>query len=272
MTTLRVLAGLALAAAAFGQMQDNQTKQLSCENSGNDDRARYCEVREQPLAAVGLLNVDSGSNGGATVKGWSRTDVLVRARVDSWGTSDADAHGMASQVYIDASGGQVQARGPAAANNSGWAVSFEIFVPQATNLTVKTVNGGIKISDVRGTLKFEATNGGVRLARLAGNVSGATVNGGVNIQLAGTAWDGDRVEVTTRNGGVNISVPENYSAHFQTETRNGSLRSDFPLSLQGELRSPSHDFNLGAGGALIHVTTTNGGVKLNRIQAVANRG
>jgi DUF4097 and DUF4098 domain-containing protein YvlB len=265
MTTPRLLAGMALVAAAFGQMQDNQTKQLSCSNSGYEDRARYCEMREQSVAAVGLLNVDAGANGGATVKGWSGNEVLVRARVDSWGSTDADAHGLASQVYIDASGGNVQARGPQAANNSGWAVSFEIFVPQATNLTVKTVNGGIKISDVRGTLRFEATNGGVHLARLAGDVSGSTVNGGVNIQLAGTAWDGNRVDVTTRNGGVNISVPENYSAHFRTETRNGSLRSDFPLTVQGELRSPSHDFSLGAGGALIHVTTTNGGVKLNRI-------
>jgi DUF4097 and DUF4098 domain-containing protein YvlB len=214
---------------------------------------------------VGLLNVDSGRNGGATVKGWSRNEVLVRARVDSWATNDAEARGLASQVYIDSSGGHVQARGPQTANNAGWGVSFEIFVPQATNLTIKTANGGIKISDIRGTLRFEATNGGVHLARLAGDVSGTTVNGGVNIELAGAAWDGNRVDVTTRNGGVNISVPENYSAHFQTETLNGSLHSDFPLNMQGELRSRNHDFSLGGGGTLIHVATTNGGVKLNRL-------
>lgn len=265
MKALRMMAGLALAAAAFGQMQDNQVKQLACENGGYDDRARYCEMREQSVAAVGLLNVDAGRNGGTTVKGWSRNEVLVRARVESWGSSDADAHGLASQIYIESSGGHVQARGPETTNNAGWAVSFEIFVPQATNLTVKTVNGGIRISDVRGTLHFEATNGGVHLTRLAGDVTGSTVNGGVNIELTGTTWDGNRLEVTTRNGGVNISVPQNYSAHFQTETLNGSLRSDFPLNIQGELRSHNHDFAIGAGGALIHVTTTNGGVKLNRL-------
>jgi DUF4097 and DUF4098 domain-containing protein YvlB len=265
MKTLKMLLSVALATAAFGQMQDNQAKQLSCENGGYDDRAKYCEMREQLVPAVGSLNVDAGRNGGATVKGWSGSEVLVRARVDSWGSTDAEAQGLAGQVFIDSSGGHVQASGPQAANNAGWAVSYEIFVPQATNLTVKTVNGGIRISDVRGTLRFEATNGGVHLTRLAGDVSGSTVNGGVNLELAGTTWDGNRVEVTTRNGGVNISVPQNYSAHFQTETKNGSLRSDFPLSLQGELRSRSHDFSLGGGGALIHVTTTNGGVKLNRL-------
>ena len=217
------------------------------------------------MAAMGLLNVDAGQNGGATIKGWSRDEVLVRARVESWGTSDSDARGMASQVYIDTSGGHVQTRGPESANNAGWSVSFEIFVPQATNLTVKTVNGGIAISDIRGNLRFEATNGGIHLARLAGEVTGSTVNGGVNIEMSGTTWDGNQVAVTTRNGGVNISLPANYSAHFQTETVNGSLHSDFPLNLQGEPRSHNHDFSMGGGGPLIHVTTTNGGVKLKQL-------
>lgn len=68
----------------------------------------------------------------------------------------------------------------------------------------------------------------------------------------------------TRNGGVNIAVPANFSAHFQTETVNGSLQSDFPLTTSGELRSRNHDFTIGGGGPTIHVTTTNGGVKLRR--------
>jgi DUF4097 and DUF4098 domain-containing protein YvlB len=185
--------------------------------------------------------------------------------VESWGNSDSDARATASQVYIDSSGGHVQARGPESVSNAGWSVSFEIFVPQATSLTVKTVNGGITVSDIRGSLHFEATNGGIHLSRLAGEIAGSTVNGGVNIELMGTTWDGNQIEVTTRNGGVNISLPENYSAHFRTETVNGALHSEFPLNLQSEPRSRNHDFSMGAGGPLIHVTTTNGGVKLKRV-------
>jgi hypothetical protein len=168
MKALKIMASLALAAAAFSQMQDNQTKQMTCEKGGHGDRARYCEIREQPVAPMGLLNVDAGQNGGATIKARSRNEVLVRARVESWGISDSDARGIASQVYIDTSGGHVQARGPESANNAGWSASFEILVPQATNLTVKTVNRGITISDIRGELQFEATNVGIHLARVAG--------------------------------------------------------------------------------------------------------
>ncbi|HWF07204.1 MAG TPA: DUF4097 family beta strand repeat-containing protein [Bryobacteraceae bacterium] len=265
MKALKVLASLALATTAFGQMRDNQTKEMTCDNSGSGNRTRYCEIREQSTAAMGLLNVDAGRNGGAVVKGWSRNEVLVRTRVEGWADSDADARVMGSQVYVDTSGGRVQAQGPQSTTNAGWSVSFEIFVPQATSLTVKTVNGGITVSDVRGSLRFDATNGGINLRRLAGDVTGSTVNGSVNLDLMGKTWDGSQVSVTTRNGGVNISVPENYSAHFQTETLNGTLRSEFPLNVTGDVRSGNHDFSIGAGGPLIHVTTTNGGVKLKKV-------
>jgi hypothetical protein len=246
-------------------MRDNQDKEMTCDQGGSGSQARSCEIREQSTAAMGVLNVDAGSNGGAVVKGWSRNEILVRARVEGWGASDADARVMASQVYVDTSGGHVQAHGPASANNAGWSVSYEIFVPQATSLTVKAVNGGISVSDIRGSLRFDTTNGGINLKRLAGDVTGSTVNGGVNLELTGTTWEGSQVQVTAQNGGVNISVPASYSAHFQTETRNGALRSEFPLNVTGDLKSGNHDFSIGAGGPLIHVTTTNGGVNLKKV-------
>ncbi len=267
MKAFQILASLALATAAFGQMRDNQTKEMNCDKTGSGgNQARTCEIREQSVAAIGVLNVDAGQNGGATVKGWSRNEILVRTRVEGWADSDSAARSIGSQVYVDTSGGHVQAQGPGSTQNAGWSVSFEIFVPQATtSLTVKTVNGGINISDIRGSLQFDATNGGVNLKRLAGDVSGSTVNGGVNLELTGNTWEGSQVQVTTRNGGVNITAPAAYSAHFHTETGNGALHSEFPLNVTGDLRSGNHDFSIGAGGPLIHVTTTNGGVNLKKV-------
>jgi hypothetical protein len=112
-------------------LQDNSEKQLTCANAGyGGERARHCEMREQTLPSIGHLTVDAGQNGGATVKGWLRSDVLVRARVEASGDTEASAANMASRVMIDASGGQVRAIGPEPANNSWWSVSYEIFVPQ----------------------------------------------------------------------------------------------------------------------------------------------
>ncbi|MEI9973913.1 MAG: hypothetical protein WDO73_18795 [Ignavibacteriota bacterium] len=94
-------------------MQNNSEKQMTCENGGNDnDRARHCEIREQSVPGVGRLTIDQGQNGGATVKGWLRNEVLVRARVEASADTQSAAAAVASRVLIDSSGGQVRAMGP----------------------------------------------------------------------------------------------------------------------------------------------------------------
>lgn len=250
----------------LAQLRDNSEKQMTCENGSSDsDRARHCEIREQSVAGVGRLAIDQGQNGGATVKGWLRSDVLVRARVESSGDTETAATAMASRVLIDSSGGQVRAVGPDAANNVSWTVSYEIFVPQNSDLVLKGNNGGITVSDVRGQIRFDVNNGGVHLKRVAGDVSGSTVNGGIQVELAGATWDGRQLELTTHNGGVTVAMPQNYSAHLQAETGLGSIQSDFPVAMQGTIqgaRPRQLDFSVGAGGPLIHITTGNGGIKL----------
>ena len=252
--------------AGFAQMVDNRDKKLSCDNNGESDRPRHCQMSEQTVPAMGRLNVDAGKNGGVTVKGWLQNSVLVRTRIEASAETESAASLMASQVHVDASGGQVRATGPDAADNAWWSVSYEIFVPQTTDLTLKAHNGGVTISDVRGQIQFEAQNGGVHLRRIAGDVNGSTVNGGIQVELAGNSWEGRQLDVTTKNGGVTVSMPEHYSAHLQTETVNGGVQSDFetPASPDGR-RARRLDFNVGSGGPLIHVSTTNGGVKVKKI-------
>jgi len=247
---------------AQAQLKDNTEKQMTCEQNYGGDQERHCDIREQTVPSAGSLLVDAGRNGGVTIKGALRGDVLVRARVEASGDTQAAADSMASQVTIDSSGGQVRAMGPESRDNAWWSVSYEIFVPQNSDLTVKAHNGGITISDVRGTIKFDTTNGGVHLKRVAGDVSGETVNGGLQVDLAGTIWDGRQMDVSTRNGGVTLTMPAAYSAHVQAETRSGSIQSDFPLTLQGNMRPRQLDFNVGSGGPLIHIATQNGGVRL----------
>jgi hypothetical protein len=252
----------------FAQLQDNSEKQMTCENGGYDsDRARHCEIREQTAPAVGRLSVDAGRNGGVTVKGWLRGEMLVRARVEASGDTQAAAAAMASQISIDTSGGRVRAIGPEPVNNSGWSVSYEIFVPQNTDLSLKTHNGGMTISDVRGQIHFDVNNGGVRLKRVAGDVSGSTVNGAIQAELTGAIWDGRQLEVSTHNGAVTVTTPPYYSAHIQAETGNGRIQSDFPVTMDDNLRPRRLDFSLGSGGPLIHLTTGNGQIRLKRAES-----
>ena len=266
--TTAALTGLAIFTGCVplvAQMRDNTEKKLTCANGGYDsDGARHCDIREQSLPSIGRLTIDSGPNGGTTVKGWLRSDVLVRARVDASGETEAAAGILASRVMIDSSGGQVHATGPESMDRSHWSVSYEIFVPQVTDVTVKTRNGGINISDVRGQLHFEAVNGGVHLSRVAGEVTGGTVNGGIDVELAGAILDARQMELSTHNGGITVAMPAQYSAHIQAETGMGRIQSDFPLPPNGNGRDRKLDLSLGAGGPPIHLTTGNGSIRLKR--------
>ena len=255
-----------LAASAALAQAENTRYSLTCRDDGNSyggsSRFRHCEVKEQTLTA-GALDVDASQNGGISVKGWDRNEVLVRYRVQTQAPTQAEADSLASEIRLNTSGGQVRAEGPDPRGSAHWDVSYEIFVPRQSTLSLRTHNGGISISDVRGRVQFEATNGGVSLKRLGGSVSGETVNGGLSVELTGNNWDGEGLDVKTTNGGLSVSVPENYSAHLETGTVNGGLNIS-PSIAQVTRQTKRLSVNLGGGGTNLRIYTTNGGVSIKR--------
>jgi DUF4097 and DUF4098 domain-containing protein YvlB len=238
---------------------------LSCRDEwGNDRLVNHCEIKEQTLpASDNTIAVDGRMNGGVSIKGWERNEILMRARLQTAGPTEAEANELAKQVKIETAGSKIFASGPENRQDHWWSVSYEIFVPRRSNLSLKTNNGGISIYDVNGRLEFSALNGGVHLSRIGGSVKGGTTNGGLHIELSGDRWDGEALDVSTTNGGVSMSIPENYSAHLETGTVNGHLSIDFPVTVQGNI-TRELGVNLGNGGATVRAMTTNGGVRIRR--------
>jgi hypothetical protein len=255
--------------AGLAQKDKVKEKSLNCrEDSWNNDRlVNNCEIREQTLAlSGGTIAVDGKPNGGVSVKGWDQNQVLVRARVQTAAPTAAEAEALGRQIRVETSGAKIFASGPENRRDYNWNVSYEVFVPRRADLSLETTNGGIAIADVNGRIDFNAMNGGVVLKRVGGMVRGSTMNGGLVVELAGERWDGDSLDVSTTNGGVILSVPENYSANLQTGTVNGSVSVDFPITVQGRINKQIA-VNLGSGGPMVKAMTTNGGVHLKRATA-----
>lgn len=260
---------VALAGAAYAQpmrvIQDDDW----CDRHNweyDSDSERYCEVREITLPADrSVITVDGRQNGGIAVKGWNRNEIRVRAKVMAHARSEATAERLAKGVEIE-TGRTIRADLP---DQDTWrkrewvSVSFELMVPRRSNLALETMNGGISIENVAGDLDFEAMNGGVSLSDLAGDVRGHTTNGGLSVELTGNEWEGEGLHVETTNGGVKLHVPEDYSAELETSTVNGRVDVDFPITVRGRIDSRIAT-TLGRGGKTIHVTTTNGSVKVRR--------
>jgi hypothetical protein len=254
----------ATATSSFAQSRDAQRWLEDCRRGrwGSRDRDQFCDVREQTLSARSQLRVDGRENGGIEIIGSDRNDILVISKIEAQAGSESDAKAIADQIKVQI-GDDIRADGPSTRWRSSWAVSYQIFVPRKISLDLTANNGGISIENVDGRLEFETTNGGVTLTGVSGNVRGSTSNGGVDVQLSGDRWSGEGLDVRTTTGGVELAIPSNYSAQLETGTVNGGMDIGFPITVQGRINRRLTT-QLGNGGPLVRVTTTNGGVSIRR--------
>ena len=259
-----MLASVLAPLTSSAQYEDRVQKWLrNCEGSWNNDRARFCEIRSVTLRPESKISVDGRENGGVAFHGWDRNEVRVVAMIQANGDDDGVAEALARQVRINTTGGRISAEGPAAQRRSSWSVSYDIFVPTRSNLEAITRNGGVSAEAVEGDLDFEAQNGGISVEDVAGSVRGETTNGGISASLSGRSWRGKGLNLRTTNGGVSIAIPRDYNASLETGTTNGGMRIDFPITVQGLIGKRIRT-QLGTGGPLVSVVTTNGGVRVSQ--------
>jgi DUF4097 and DUF4098 domain-containing protein YvlB len=258
-----VLAAGLLALAAPAPAQTGQPRN-PCRDTADSDRPNHCEVRDLAVPIVGdLLTVDATPNGGVAVRGWDRHEIQLQAKVTASAETIEQAKALAGQVRVLTDGGRLRAEGPPPQDGSGWSVSYDVMVPSQWDLDLSTKNGGVSVAGIQGRIAFRTINGGIRLSDVNGDVKGSTVNGGVRVELTGAGWDGEGLDVETKNGGVKLSVPDGYSAHLETGTHNGGLHIEFPVTVQGNVRREIST-DLGSGGAPIRLRTVNGGVTIER--------
>lgn len=256
---------LAFATSASAQERSAEDWLRRCrEWRDDDDRVRHCEVRDLTLPRPsGRLSVDGRLNGGIAVRAWDRNEALVRAKIQTWAESEAEARRIAAGIRIRTEDGRIAAEDSESGRRSGWSVSYDVYVPRRSDVDLRTHNGGISVEGVHGRIDVDALNGGVSVRDAQGDVRGRTTNGGVTLALSGSRWVGEGVDLETTNGGVTIIIPEGYSARLETGTVNGGMHVDFPITVQGMVGRRLSTI-LGSGGPTIRVRTTNGGVTLRR--------
>jgi len=234
-----------------------------CREDGGGDRDRHCEVREARLPEGGVLAVDARPNGGIEVRGWDRNEVRLRVKVVAQGDGEAAARETAGEVRVETTG-TIRAVGPARDHGRSWWASFRLDVPRGAGLRLQADNGGLHLSGLAGDVEVHTVNGGVHLEAMGGHVHGETVNGGVHVELSGRGWQGQGMDLRTTNGGLHLAIPADYDARLEASTVNGGVHSDMAGTMRGRNTGGRIATDLGRGGALIHVETTNGGLHVQR--------
>src|ERR1044072_545065 len=92
------IAGCTFSVVAQGKTDKKSGGSLQCRDSYNDDRlVSHCEIKEQTVGAGGAIIVDGKQNGGISIKGWERSDILVRAKIETRAPTQSEADALAQQ-------------------------------------------------------------------------------------------------------------------------------------------------------------------------------
>jgi DUF4097 and DUF4098 domain-containing protein YvlB len=172
-------------------------------------------------------------------------------------------------------------------------LSGSIVVGDASGkVSAESVSGSIEIDGLTGDVRAESVSGRVTLRNVDGDIAAESVSGPLNIVSATSArvkaetvggslsYDGTieplgNYSFTTHSGRLTLSVPANAGATVQLETYNGTVDSDFPVTLEsganrrrGESR---FDFRIGDGKSRIVLETFSGNIEIKRGSTRSNR-
>ena len=159
-------------------------------------------------------------------------------------------------------------------------VSLDVQVPDHTSLELMTHNGSVEITNitgevdgtthngkvtaekVSGTAKLLTHNGSIRCKEISGDTQLKTHNGSVKVYYAITASPVCNVSLITHNGGIDFTAPPDFSAAVEASTHNGSIKTDLPVTVVGEVSKRKLKGTIGTGQGKLHLRTYNGSIKI----------
>ena len=243
---------------ALGNPELDEGWEQSCRDDWQNDRVSHCEVREFSYPrGKELVAIDGGQNGGMTVMGWDRDEVRILYRVIVRARTEERARELASQVQLEMAKGWLSPQGTFdSSRNEWWTIEVKAWVPRASDLALRTLNGPMSVRNVRSTMILTTTNGPVSLVDLGGAVEARVQNGPLHVALSGARWDGAGLDAEAQNGPLTLSLPANYSTRLTTGTINGPF--DFDYAIETPRRRAWVRTTLGKGGPPVRVVTNNG--------------
>lgn len=141
-------------------------------------------------------------------------------------------------------------------------VRFVARIPAGVLFHGQTVNGGVEASGLSAAVDLSTVNGRVDIETASGDASGATVNGSVRAVVRGQGRE--PLRSSTVNGSIDVTVASGLDADFAAETVNGTIESDFPVTLRGRINPRRLSGRIGQGGRSLRFSTVNGGIRLHR--------
>jgi DUF4097 and DUF4098 domain-containing protein YvlB len=147
-------------------------------------------------------------------------------------------------------------------NNNPASVHYTLHVPQNARIDkVNLVNGSLTVQKITGEVNANLVNGKLHASDLSGEADLATVNGSMDANY--TSLNNVRqISLKSVNGSVNLQLPQSPNAEVSASVVNGSITTDFPLTVKGRFVGKSMSGTLGNGGVRIELSNVNGSIHI----------
>jgi DUF4097 and DUF4098 domain-containing protein YvlB len=141
-------------------------------------------------------------------------------------------------------------------------VDFTVKVPRNIRFVGATVNGQLDAEHLGRRAKVSSVNGSVHVST-AEWAEATTVNGSIVARFGRADWPGT-LRLDTVNGGIELEVAGDLDADLNTSSVNGSVESDFPITIAGRMRRGNLHGTIGKGGRGLELHTVNGDMELHK--------
>jgi DUF4097 and DUF4098 domain-containing protein YvlB len=128
--------------------------------------------------------------------------------------------------------------------------------------TGRTVNGSVRATGMTADVEASTVNGSVRVGT-TGLAQASTVNGSITVRMGRTNWS-ESLAFETVNGAITLELPDDLNADVSASTVNGSLSSDWPMTVRGRWGPKRMNGKIGNGGRELALQTVNGDIELRR--------
>ena len=152
-------------------------------------------------------------------------------------------------------------------DNNDVQVAWTIKVPAGVRFTGRTVNGHVTARGLGAEAEAHTVNGSIDLSTTSW-ARASTVNGSITAELGKADWPEEN-RFSTVNGGITVALPSAASLEVSASTVNGSMSTEFPLTVTGRWGPHRMSGSIGQGGGggggrSLSLHTVNGSVQLRK--------
>jgi hypothetical protein len=131
------------------------------------------------------------------------------------------------------------------------------------NVVAKTSGGSIRIASSKGPIDAVTSGGSVNVEEVAGKINAKTSGGSVNAKISDQP--GGPCRLSTSGGSINVYLAEDINVTVDAKTSGGKVRTEFPVTVQGEIKKNRLNADINGGGPDLILRTSGGNINIKEL-------